>query len=385
MTVGSAASRACLVFGVLSGVFRVVAAQPKPAETFDDLARRAEGTVDSRPAEAASLYKQALALRPDWTEGWFYLGASLYQLDRYAEATDAFRKVVAQAPAHGTAWAFLGLCETELDNADQALADIRKGEELGLGGNPEFEIAVRVRAAKLLVEISAFDEAVLELQPLARLNADSPAVLDTMGMCALAIPGKLSDIATERRAVVSLAGKAAWALASQRPAEATEAYKNLVARYPDAAGVRYAHALYLIETDAASALTELRKEADNNPSHWPSLMLIATLKLRQGITEDSMLTIRRAMKIVPPNFRWLCHAELGRANLTVDNLDGAITELKTAARLKPASAQIRFLLAQAYRRAGRAEDARTETAEFQRLKLQQDPFALPALSRLGNR
>jgi Flp pilus assembly protein TadD len=91
------------------------------------------------------------------------------------------------------------------------------------------------------------------------------------------------------------------------------------------------------------------------------------------------------MKIVPPNFRWLCHAELGRANLTVDNLDGAITELKTAARLKPASAQIRFLLAQAYRRAGRAEDARTETAEFQRLKLQQDPFALPALSRLGNR
>src|SRR5947209_3248432 len=103
-------------------VFLCALSAQESAPDFQDLARRAEALLDSKPAEAATLYQQALTLKPDWAEGWLYLGATLYQQDRYAEATDAFRKGIALSPQQGTAWGFLGLSEAMLDNPEQALA-----------------------------------------------------------------------------------------------------------------------------------------------------------------------------------------------------------------------------------------------------------------------
>ena len=134
-----------LVLGVLLlglAATRCQAQEPLSPAAADKLARSAAEALDKRPDEASSLYRQVLAIRPNWAEGWLYLGASLYQQGRHAEASDAFRKGVALAPGQGTGWAFLGLCESHLDNAEQALADIRRGEELGIGGNPQFELAV---------------------------------------------------------------------------------------------------------------------------------------------------------------------------------------------------------------------------------------------------
>jgi tetratricopeptide (TPR) repeat protein len=344
--------------------------------SFEDLARRAEAVLDSQPAEAAALYRQALALRPDWAEGWFYLGGAYYQLDRYAEATDAFRKVVARAPRNGPAWAFLGLAEAELDDSQQAVEDMRKGEALGLGGNQRFEVAVRVKAAQTLVRSSTFDEALAQLQPLSTQNEDSPAVVDTMGLCALAMPYYLPELSPERRAAVRMAGKAAWDSVSQRPAEAAAGYRELLAKYPNEPGVHYAMALYLMETDLSAALGEAQKEVENNPGHWPALLLLTSLQIREGAPELALKTLAQALKVVPSKYRWLCHAELGRANLTADNLDAAIPELAKAARLTPSNAQVRFLLSQAYRRAGRAADAQREFDAFQKLKLQEDPLGV---------
>src|ERR1035438_8699204 len=145
-------------------------AQTPAREQFEDLSRRAQSALDGRPEEAIQLYKQALAVRPDWPEGWLYMGGALYQMDRYAEATDALRKGIGLAPIFANGWALLGLCESQLDDPEQALADIRKGEELGLGGNPQVETAVLVRAAHLLIGSSAFDEALAQLEGVINLN-----------------------------------------------------------------------------------------------------------------------------------------------------------------------------------------------------------------------
>src|SRR5437879_2043689 len=178
---------------------QVARAQASPAEAFEDLARRAEAALDSNPAEAASLYKQALSIRQDWGEGWLYLGGALYQLDRYAEATDALRKGVGLAPGVGTGWALLGLNEAELGDQDQALADIRKGEELGLGNNRQFEVAVRVKASRMLIQSSTFDEALAQLQPLAKRGENSAPVVETMGLCALSLPEDIAQMSAQRR------------------------------------------------------------------------------------------------------------------------------------------------------------------------------------------
>ena len=184
-----------LIFGLIPGIGQAW------QDGFEDLARRAEAAIDSNPAEAADLFKKALALKADWAEGWLYLGASLFQLDRFAEASDAFRKGTGLAPTKGTGWAFLGLCEAELDNSDQAIADIRKGEQLGLGDNWQFEVVVRIKAAQTLIRAAAFDEALAQMVPLSTHNENSPLLRETMGLCALAIATSASDLPPERRAV----------------------------------------------------------------------------------------------------------------------------------------------------------------------------------------
>ncbi len=351
--------------------------------SFAELSRRAAAVLDSRPAEAAGLYKQALAIRPDWAEGWLYLGAALYRLDRYAEATHAFRKGIALSPRQGPAWAFLGLCEAELDNPEQALADIRKGEDLGLGGNWQFEVAVRVKAAQILTQSADFGEALAQLRPLALHNENSRAVVETMGLCALGIPTAISELSQQRRAVVYMAGKAAWTLANQHPAEAAAAYRQLLEEHPNEPGVHHAYGLYLMETDMRAALAQFQEEVRNNPRHWPSLIVIASLEIRQGEAESAIQSLQQAMKFAPRKQRWICRAELGRAKMTADNLDAAIAEFETAVRWMPTNAQLRFLLSQAYRRAGRKEDAERENAEFQRLKVREDPLGVPIFRPLA--
>jgi tetratricopeptide (TPR) repeat protein len=367
--------RAALAAALVCGLTTHSRAQT--ADNFDDLARRAEALVDTKPSEAADLYRKALALKPDWAEGWMYLGASLYASDRFAEAIDAFRKGTKLAPTKGTGWAFLGLCEAALNDPDQAIADIRKGEELGIGDNWPFEVFVRTKAAQLLIRSSGFDEALAQLVPLATRHEDSPEIEATMGLVAMAIPSSLSELPPARRPVVAAVGKAAWLSASRKPELAAAAYRELLQRYPDEPGVHYAHGLYLMETDLAAALAEFEKEIQKDPKHWPARIVAAGLYTREGSPDRAIETARQALQNAPAKYRWLAHAELGRANMTAGDLDAAISEFQAAVRAMPGNAQVHFFLAQAYRRAGKKEDAQRETAEFEKLKAQQDPLGVP--------
>ena len=358
-------------------------AQTSAKATFEDLQHRAEAALDRRPEEAAGLYKQALALRPEWAEGWLYMGGALYQAGRYPEATDALRKGVELAPVIGTGWALLGLSESQLEDQDQALADIRKGEGLGLGTNDQFETAVRVRAAQLLIRSSSFDEALAQLQPLTRYPDEPPQVEEEMGLCALASPDDMGQLSPQRRPVVDLAGKAAWSFATQHPDRAAAGYRQLLMQYPAEPGVHYAYGLFLMETDIKQALAEFQKEAQNNPKHWPSLLVIAFIQIRQGTPEQAIESLHAAMKAVPVKYHWLYHLNLGRATLDANNTTAAISELEAAVRQMPSSASAHFFLAEAYREAGRKTDAEKEKTEFEKAKVQQDSLAVPALHPFG--
>ncbi len=358
-------------------------AQTPAGEQFDDLARRAQAALDNRPEEAIQLYKQALAVRPDWPEGWLYMGGALYQTGRYAEATNALRRGLDLSPIFANGWALLGLAESQLDDPEQALADIRKGEELGLNGNVQFETAVRVRAAQLLIRSSAFDEALTQLQPLTKYPDEPPPVAETMGFCTLASPDDVASITPQRRAVVDLAGKAAWSFATQHPDAAAAAYRQLLVEYPTEPGVHYAYALFLLETDINGALAEIQKEVQNNTKHWPAMLVIASLQIRQGAPEKAIESLQAAIKAAPTKYRWLCHLNLGRAHLDAKHAPAAVSELEAAVRQMPSSASAHFFLAEAYREAGRKADAEREKTEFEKAKVQQDRLGVPALHPFG--
>jgi tetratricopeptide (TPR) repeat protein len=367
---------------VLCAALSLRAQTPNPGQ-FADLARRAQAALDSHPEESIQLFRQALALRPDWPEGWLYMGGTLNQLGRYAEATDALRKGIGLAPIFANGWALLGLSESQLDDPDQALADIRKGEQLGLGSNVPFETAVRVRAAQLLIRSSAFDEAVAQLQPLTKYPNEPAPVEETMGLCALASPDDATQITPQRRAVVDLAGKAAWSFATQHPDAAAAGYRQLLAQYPSEPGVHYAYGLFLLETDIKEALAEFQKEVQSNPKHWPAMLVMASIQIRQGAPEKAIEALQTAMKVVPTKYRWLCHLHLGHANLDANNPAAAIPELEAAVRQMPSNPSAHFFLAEAYRESGRKADAEKEKAEFEKAKVEQDRLGVPVLHPFG--
>ena len=322
---------------------------------------------------AASSFQKALALQPQWGEGWLYFGGSLYTLGRYQEALEAFDKGMALTPPLGTSWAFRGLCEFSLKHYEKALEDFQKGEALGLGANHQFESVVRQHAALLLIRSSFFDQAMAQLEPLSNYGDNSPDVIAAAGLCALTEARWPGELSPRKRAVVDLAGKAQWASMSRQPDQAQAAYRELLATYPQEPGVHYAHGLYLLEADQDAALADFEQELKANPTHWPSLVVSASLENKRGEPEKAMQLARAALKTVPPSYLWLGHAELGRGYLATHAPEKAIPEFQAAAKQAPTNPQMHFYLEQAYRLSGNDEAARKEKAEFVRLKKLQDP------------
>src|SRR5262245_36780455 len=59
-------------------------AAAKPAATFESLAAQASAAREANDLEKAiPLYEQAVKLQPTWAEGYWYLGTSNYELDRF--------------------------------------------------------------------------------------------------------------------------------------------------------------------------------------------------------------------------------------------------------------------------------------------------------------
>jgi tetratricopeptide (TPR) repeat protein len=347
--------------------------QSGSAPDFDELSRRAADLVQSNPQQAAELYRQALALRPSWAEGWFYLGASLNGLKQNVEAAKDFRRSAVLAPENGAVWAFLGLAESELSQDRQALADIRKGESLGLPENPQFISAVRNRAAALYLRAHDFDGAVEQLRPLAKAGDNSSATIDALGVTALTLPYPPSGVPPAKRALVQLAGRALYALYAEQADEGAPLFENLITEYPNEPGVHYLRGIYLTNHDPEAARVEFARELQITPSHVPARLQIGILDLKAGNAESAAEFARQALKREPGNP--LAHGILGRAFSNRSEYAKAIPELETAVKLDPGNAQLHFSLGQAYHHVGRDADARKQEAEYQRLKALQRPNA----------
>jgi Flp pilus assembly protein TadD len=67
-----------------------------------------------------------------------------------------------------------------------------------------------------------------------------------------------------------------------------------------------------------------------------------------------------------PNYE-LAYFELGRALLQQEDTTGAIESLEKAKKLAPDHDAVYFQLSQAYRRAGRVQEARQALAAYQKL------------------
>ena len=342
-----------------------------------------EARQNNQLPAALDHYVTALKIRPEWKEGWWNTGAILYEEDRYADARDAFRNLVSLDAQNAQGWGMLGLCEFQTREYDRAIVSLLRGRSLGLGSNLELESVVRYHAALLYIHFEQFEIAFDVLSEFLRAGNDSPKVVQAFGLTILRKPYLESEIPDDQRELILIAGQAALGMASRRPEAAQTAFDQLFARYPNAPNVHYAYGVFLLNQDADAALKQFQRELEISPQHQPSMVQLAFEYLKRDDYNTALPLAEKAVQLAPKMFP--ARNVLGRILLQLGQVDRAIKELEEGARLAPTSPEMHYALGRAYRRAGREEDAKRETALFEKLQTEFNNRRNAELTGSGNK
>jgi tetratricopeptide (TPR) repeat protein len=356
--------------------------QAAAPETFESASRRAQAARDAaRDPEAIAAYQAALALRPEWDEGLWYLGTLLYQAGRRDEADAVFVRFLQVKPQLGAAWVLRGFCAFESGDYKAAADRLHRGLGLGLGGNAELDGLARLRLALSLVKTYGFEAALQPLTLLARSSPEKAEVVSAAGLALLRMALLPSEIPAERQDLVQKAGRAGVFHLADRGPEAERAYAELVAAYPYEPWIHYAQGVFLLRTDSERAVAALRAELRVNPGNVLACLDIAFELLKLQRNDEARSAAERAVEISPTLFA--THVALGRALVETGEVDRGIREIEHAVQLAPESPEVHFALARAYARAGREPDAVRERATFARLEQERTAAGGTAPSGMG--
>ena len=247
-------------------------AQQSPPIDFDSLSRSAAAARDSgRPADAIPLYRRALELKPDWAEGWWYLGVLLYDSDQFRDAISALQKVLALAPNAPETQTFLGLCEYEAGDYDSALQHLENGYTNDPHDDPQLTRVVAYHLVLLLNRAGRFDRAAQVLSHDLVRGAASEQITYAFGLTALHVPLLPPEVDRSKDALIQSVGRAALQMEQGQAAPALDAFPRLLNEYPD---LPFLHAAYAVALRAAGqpkeAAAQSQLEATLHPNVTPA-------------------------------------------------------------------------------------------------------------------
>lgn len=347
---------------------------------FDALARQAAAARDDdRLAEAITLYRRALTLRPFWAEGWWSLATLEYDQDHYAKAAFGFQKVIALQPNNGTAEAMLGLCEFELGHEELAIRHIENGKDLGLQKNPELQKVVLYHEGLLLQKKGSFQAAQDTLEELCLQTGPNDQAANVLGMTMLRLrSASPAEPDSPDSTVVLRVGRAECLAGQKKYDEANQAFQEIAKENPNYPNIHYAFGLFLLETrNVRGAVEQFKQEIQNRPDDVIPRLRIAAAEYK----EDSATGIpyaEEAVKLAPQQA--FAHYLLGLLRLDLDRYREAIPELELAEKGLAQEPKLYAALASAYSRAGRKQEAVKARATFARLNEQARKLAEAAQS-----
>jgi len=356
------------------------------AAPFQKLAQQAtEARRADRLSEAIGFYRKAVERRPNWSDGWWWLGSIYYDQDLYAEAREAFAKSVAGGEKPMPAYAFLGLCEYEMRDYAEAREHLSKWLAAGTPGDVQLVTVARFRWEQLLIQDGRFFEALQMLNQDVQAHGPNPSSIETMGLAWMQIKNVAEDYPPEQREMVWLAGSAAASMSVGKMDRCREFLDRLTSQYGDRANVHFLRG-FVDESvkDADRAISEYKKELTITPQATAPMIQLALLFADNGEQEEALTFGRQAVSLEPSNAR--SHYALGRALLASDKWADSTAEFEKAKALAPNASKIRFQLARTYRKLGRPDDAKREDAAFETLsKKEQSGSTSSDPSRLKQR
>lgn len=337
---------------------------------FEALAAQAgQAREAGKIPEAIELYQKAIAIKPKWNEGWWFLATLLYEKDEYATAAKAFQNAAALNPQVGAPAVMLGLCQFRLGEYDDALVNIIKGRKIGLADNPELVRVMRFHEGMLLLLKGEFEQAQRLFVALSYDNVNNEQLFLAHGLAVLRLPMLPQQITLTHkdRDLIRRAGYAEHLVAQINASDGQREYERLAADYAQVPGVQYAFGRYLLYTQRNDEAAEaaFRRELTNAPQHALARLQIAYIKLKNREPEQGIALAEEATKLHPRLL--LGHYILGRLLLDAGDTKRALAELEVSQRLAPDEPKIYFALSRAYAKEGRKADADRARETFARL------------------
>jgi len=334
------------------------AAQANPVG-FDDLVLKADAAREQNdPAQAIELYRQAVALKPEWPDGWWFLGLLQYGTDSYPEARDALTHYIALTPNAGPAFALRGLCEFETGDYAPSLNDIERGLSLGAANQPRNEKILRYHEALLLTRSGYFEIALQKFAFFAGGKVPNPEFLVGIGLAGLRTPLLPKELRADKQDLYMAVGSAAFHFLSGDEKTAQQEFQDVLQRYPTAANVHYLYGYLQFPRDADAGIAEFKRELDITPASAPVHAMLAWGALIQNKSAEALPYAERAVAEDPalPTGQLV----LGRALLETGDVTGGIEHLQKELQLEPNNLEAHLALVKAYSKSGRKEDARRE-------------------------
>lgn len=222
------------------------------------------------------------------------------------------------------AWSLIGIADAHLNRGEQSVDALRRAAAFATREEEHW-----LNLTRELMELSRFPEAVTEAQNGLAANPKSYALRLRLG--------------------------AAY-LAAGRYAESESTFRDLVAA-GDPFPLGYVGlAQVLLRTgraeEAVIELADAEKKLGANflLSYFRGLALARAARPAQALA-----AFQQAVQFDPKNTE--AHLNLGKTQLSMGHVNGAIPELQETLRLDPGNTQAKRLLSQAYRRAGDAKNA----------------------------
>ena len=320
-----------------------------PPPSFEDLAANAASARDEGRTEAAvRAYQDALALRPGWKEGWWYLGSLNYDSDRYANAVKAFQKLVALDDTIGPAWAMLGLSEFETKEFDPSFEHLQKAQKLGFAGLPIARVA-RYHLALLLNLHGEFEKA-LNLLLVEFAEGDVPEqVKAALGLAVLRVPLLPADVDPSKDALIHTAGEAVVKVARGKNDDAFQTFERLLKDYPQAPFLHFAYGFALARAGRMQeAESQLQEETRINPGSALPHAQLASIYLDMHRADDALASAQRAVELAPRSAA--AHGILAKVLRAMGNEAQAGQEIAATDQFAAERPEVDSAPARAYRR-----------------------------------
>lgn len=319
--------------------------------------------------KAIQAYTQLVKTSPHSARLQFQLGAAYYTAGDAREATKPLQEALRLNPKLTEARYFLGASLAETDHCSDAIPDLKQAV-LHIGDR-HLQLRMGMDGVNCSMELDRQGDAIAFLQ---RLRHEFPKNAEVLYLSVHVF----SDLSTRASQALLMTDPSSYqvhelnaeALSAQGKWNQAEAeYRKVLAMKPDLPGIHYLIGrLILTKPKTATTFTDAKKEFEEelkvDPHNAGAEFVLGELALR---TQDYTAAIGRFSKATTddPNFA-AAKIELGRALISIHQPAKAVAPLQSAVNLQPQNPSAHYLLAMAYRGAGRLQDAQKELAAYQK-------------------